>query len=130
MLMRDRRMRENSKYPSRATSKYHPFGSFHQSSFEFFVSIHLIWLSILSWPESCQHINQRGRHRLTIHFAMLMSVSPHSLQRYNKFRSLLSQSSFQNLTKQKILLIKTEICRLWSPNEKLVRQKGFYAQTE
>ena len=42
-------------------------------------------------------------------FAMLMSASPHSLQRYNKFRSLLSQSSFQNPTKQKILLIQKSV---------------------
>ena len=107
--MQDRRLRENSKYAPRATVSLlvslfdylHiiAFGSVHQSSFEFFVSIHLIWLSILRWPESCQHINQLGRHRLTIHFALLISASRHSLQRYNKFRSLLSQSSFQNPTK-------------------------------
>ena len=36
---------------------------------------------------------------LTIHFALLISASRHSLQRYNKIRSLLSQSSFQNPTK-------------------------------
>ena len=46
--------------------------------------------AILRWPESCQHINQLGRHRLTIHFALMISASGHSLQRYNKFRSLLS----------------------------------------
>ena len=103
-------MRENSKYAPRATVLLVSLSDFYislpsglsirdQSSFEFFVSIHLIWLSILRWPESCQHINQLGRHRLTIHFALLISVSRHSLQRYNKFRSLLSQSSFQNPTK-------------------------------
>ena len=102
-------MRENSKYAPCATvllvSLFDfyislPSGlSIRSSSFEFFVSIHLIWLSILRWPESCQHINQLGRHRLTIHLALLISASRHSLQRYNKFRSLLSQSSFQNPTK-------------------------------
>ena len=51
-------------------------------------------LAVHSWPESCQHINQLGRHRLTIHFALLLSTctSRHSLQRYNKFRSLLPES--------------------------------------
>ena len=51
-------------------------------------SIHLTWLPILHWPESCQHINQLGRHRLTIHLGLLISVSRHSLQRYNKFQSM------------------------------------------
>ena len=100
-------MRENSKYAPRATVLLVSLSDFyislpsglsirdHESSFEVFV----IWLSILRWPESCQHINQLGRHRLTIHFALLISASRHSLQRYNKFRSLLSQSSFQNPTK-------------------------------
>ena len=97
-------MRENSKYPPRATILL-------LSIFDFYISLpsgHSIRArssslsastSFLRWPESCQHINQRGRYRLTIHFAMLMSASRHSLQRYNKFRSLLSQSSFQNPTK-------------------------------
>ena len=69
-------MRENSKYAPRATVLLVSLSDFYislpsglsirdQSSFEFFVSIHLIWLSNLSWPESCQHINQLGRHRLT-----------------------------------------------------------------
>ena len=105
MSMRDRRMRENSKYAPRASLTsitlwlLHiiAFGSVHQSSFEFFVSIHLTWLSILRWPESCQHINQFGRHRLTVHFGLLISASRHSLQWYN--RSLLSESSFKNPTK-------------------------------
>ena len=102
-------MRENSKYAPRATVLLGSLFDFYISlpsglsirarELEFFVSIHLIWLSILRWPESCQHINQLVRHRLTIHFALLISASRHSLQRYNKFRSLLSQTSFQNPTK-------------------------------
>ena len=93
-------MCENSKYAPRATVLL-------VSLFDFYISLpsglsirarssSLSASTSFGCPffvgQSCQHINQLGRHRLTIHFALLISASRHSLQRYNKFRSLLSQS--------------------------------------
>ena len=70
------------------------------------------------WSAKDQQINQLGCHR----FPTLC------LQRYNKFQSLPSQKSFRNSTKQKTLLLTTEICRLRSPSEKLVWQNRFYTR--
>ena len=73
-----------------------------------------IWLSILSWPEAGWSAKDQQVNQLRGH-----SLNPTScLQRYNKFQSLLSQKTFRNPTKQKTLLLKTEICSLWSPSKK------------
>ena len=73
-----------------------------------------------------QQINQLG-----LHLTPRALLNPTSfLQRYNTFQRLLSQKSFQNPTKQTTLLLKTEIGRLWSPSEKLVRQNRLYTRAK
>ena len=57
-----------------------------------------------------QQINQLG-----LHLTPRILLNPTScLQRYNTFQRLLSQKSFQNPTKQKTLVLKTEIRRVES----------------
>jgi len=102
ILMRDRRRRENNKHAPRAAvflfvDFYIAFESAIQSSFELFVSIHLLLVFdcpfFVGQRAVSQHINQLGRHRLK--FAILINVTRQSLrfllQRYNKFQSLESK---------------------------------------
>ena len=131
--MRDRR-HENSKHESRATMIQVLL------LFDFYISLpsslsfrarsnslptstswYLVFHSSLArgWAAGQsakdQQINQLGLH-LTARVLLNPASCP---QRYNTFQRLLSQKSFQNPAKQKTLLLKTEIRRLWSPSKNL-----------
>jgi len=131
ILVRDRRRREDSKDAPRAKVLL-------VSLFDFYISlpsnlsirarssslsVSTSWYLAVHSPLARDKSAYRSGHHLTIQFAMLISVSGHSLQRYNKFQSFLSQSSFQNQTNWKTLLVKTEIGRLRSPSERTCAAK-------
>ena len=141
--MRDRR-HENSKHESRATIKYYyslTSTYFLPSSLSFRARSNSLpastsWQLVLhsslarGWTagQSAKdyQINQLGHH-----LTPQLFLNPTScLRRYNTFQRHLNQKSFQNPTKQKTMLLKTEIRRLWSPSEILVRQNRFFTRAK
>ena len=144
--MRDRRTRENKKHAPRAAfllfvDSYIALESVIQSSFEFFVSIHL--LLVFDFPfslprGSSAYKSAWSSYRLKV--AILISVIRQSLrflvQRYNKFQSPSSESKpisepgeIEDIVCQKKVLYLScrvfSVCRLWTPSERIKLENVF-----